>query len=140
MDEKARRDYTIAGLPFYQTELVMGQTRMIDKIEREARKAGYSVDPTDENGFGEFIVDYGVKLLSISLIPADVSQAQKVRDGLVGASQLEAWLDENLDPTDVPGLIADFFVFSLRSRSKALRAVPLGPVTPDAPSQTQAIG
>lgn len=144
MAKKERRDYTIAGLPFYQTELVMGQVELQHELETEARKAGYLPDdPTDEEKFGAYVVKYGVALLAIGLIPADQDQGDRFEDedkSRAAVQELKRWLRRNIDPTDVPQLVADFFVFSLRSKNKALRALSLQPVELDAPNQTQATG
>lgn len=142
MAKKERRDYTIAGLPFYQTELVMGQVELIHEIETQARKSGCSTDATDEEKYGDFIVRYGVSLLSVALIPGDESQDSRFQDedqARASVKSLKAWLRGNLEATDIPRLVSDFFVFSLRSTNPTLRALPLPNLALDV-LKTQAIG
>ncbi len=78
MAEKPRKDYVLNGRQFYMTELVIGQVDLINEVELEASKAGFSpYDMSDSEAYGAYLAKYGTRLLSIGLIPAEQTQSER---------------------------------------------------------------
>lgn len=130
--------YTIADREFTQEELVLGQIQWLKR-----RLVGYTLTSLTTQQVMDLVVDEGPALLAIILIPVGMTRAEKVRAGLKGVEELEAWLQQYATPEGVAAIASDFFRLNRAVLMRSMSSVQTlmgtetsgaGSTTPSSPS------
>jgi hypothetical protein len=130
------KTYQIGGRAFTVLPVVARQEKWLWPLIKPLFQKGESITVDDIFGMMEQSI---TKIAAILLIPDGQTQAQKVRAGVAGIEQLEAWLDETVSVSELGPAVADFFASGQQWKILTGLAGPLRPqptsgsTTPSAP-------
>jgi|CXWL01.1.fsa_nt_gi hypothetical protein len=98
--------YQIGGRTFTVRPVVARQEKWLWPLMKPLFQKGESI--TVEDIFA-VMGDSITRMAAILLLAEGQTQPEKVRAGLAGVDQLEAWLDETVSVSELGPVIADFF-------------------------------
>lgn len=130
--------YQLAGRRFTVAPVVARQEKWLWPLMKPLFQKGETIQAEDIFTLMETSI---TRLAAILLIPEDQTQVQKVRAGLAGMEQLEAWLEETVSVAELGPVVADFFASGQQWKMVTGLAGPLrqkttGSMPPSASSPT----
>lgn len=98
--------YQIGGRTFTAPPVVARQEKWLWPLIKPLFQKGETISVDDILGIMEASI---TRLAAIVLLADGQTQPEKVRAGLAGVDQLEAWLDETVSVSELGPVMADFF-------------------------------
>lgn len=133
------KTYQIGGRTFTALPMVARQEKWLWPHIKTLFQKGEGITTDD---IFSLMTDSLTRIAAILLIQEGQTQVQKVRAGMAGVEQLEAWMEETVSVSELGPVVADFFSSGqqwkiLQGLAGPLHRATTGLTKPYAPSQTE---